>query len=90
MIACKPFFPTYMAALNPTDQVFDFEELEYYYQVANRKEDIPSKDGWYYGIFCKCKYLIKSYNYFQTKIRTMTTVTEMNPKKRKMKTIIQT
>ncbi|XP_063696387.1 transcription initiation factor TFIID subunit 8 [Culicoides brevitarsis] len=40
LIAPKPAFPTYMAALNPTDQVFDFEELEYYYQVANRKEDI--------------------------------------------------
>lgn len=39
MIACKPQFPTYMSALNPTDQIFDFEELEYYYQVANRKED---------------------------------------------------
>lgn len=33
-----------MNALNPTDQVFDFEELEYYYQVANRKEDIAPKD----------------------------------------------
>lgn len=41
LIAPKAAFPTYMAALNPTDQVFDFEELEYYYQVANRKEDIP-------------------------------------------------
>lgn len=39
LIACKPFFPPYMLALNPTDQIFDFEELEYYYQVANRKED---------------------------------------------------
>lgn len=28
-----------MAALNPTDQVFDFEELEYHYLVANRTED---------------------------------------------------
>lgn len=33
-----------MAALNPTDQVFDFEELEYHYLVANRTEDAPSKD----------------------------------------------
>lgn len=33
-----------MAALNPTDQVFDFEELEYHYLVANRTEDVPSKD----------------------------------------------
>uniref|UniRef100_A0A2M4BUB4 Transcription initiation factor TFIID subunit 8 n=1 Tax=Anopheles marajoara TaxID=58244 RepID=A0A2M4BUB4_9DIPT len=40
LIACKPSFPPYLQALNPTDQVFDFEELEYYYQVANRKEDI--------------------------------------------------
>uniref|UniRef100_A0A2M4ARF4 Transcription initiation factor TFIID subunit 8 n=1 Tax=Anopheles triannulatus TaxID=58253 RepID=A0A2M4ARF4_9DIPT len=39
LIACKPSFPPYLQALNPTDQVFDFEELEYYYQVANRKED---------------------------------------------------
>lgn len=44
LIAPKPFHPAYMAALNPTDQVFDFEELEYYYQVANRKEDIATKD----------------------------------------------
>lgn len=28
--------------MNPTDQVFDFEELEYHYQVANRTEDVPS------------------------------------------------
>ncbi|XP_061389378.1 transcription initiation factor TFIID subunit 8 [Musca vetustissima] len=39
LIACKPAFPTYLAALNPTDQVFDFEELEYHYLVANRTED---------------------------------------------------
>ncbi|XP_055597405.1 transcription initiation factor TFIID subunit 8-like [Uranotaenia lowii] len=39
LIACKPSFPPYLQALNPTDQIFDFEELEYYYQVANRKED---------------------------------------------------
>lgn len=44
MIAPKPIHPAYMASLNPTDQVFDFEELEYYYQVANRKEDIAPKD----------------------------------------------
>lgn len=44
MIACKPSFPPYLAALNPTDQVFDFEELEYHYLVANRTEDAPSKD----------------------------------------------
>lgn len=44
MIACKPAFPPYLAALNPTDQVFDFEELEYHYLVANRTEDVPSKD----------------------------------------------
>lgn len=43
VIACKPSFPTYLAALNPTDQVFDFEELEYHYQVANRTEDVTSK-----------------------------------------------
>lgn len=30
-----------MAPLNPTDQIFDFEELEWHYQVANRKEDPP-------------------------------------------------
>lgn len=44
MIACKPAFPPYLAALNPTDQVFDFEELEYHYLVANRTEDVTSKD----------------------------------------------
>lgn len=42
LIACKPSFPAYIAALNPTDQVFDFEELEYHYQVANRTEDAPA------------------------------------------------
>ncbi|XP_065081940.1 transcription initiation factor TFIID subunit 8-like [Ochlerotatus camptorhynchus] len=46
LIACKPSFPPYLQALNPTDQIFDFEELEYYYQVANRKEDpADTKDG---------------------------------------------
>ncbi|XP_050080790.1 transcription initiation factor TFIID subunit 8-like [Anopheles maculipalpis] len=39
LIACKPSFPPYLQALNPSDQIFDFEELEYYYLVANRKED---------------------------------------------------
>lgn len=34
-----------MAALNPTDQVFDFEELEYHYLVANRTEDMIEKDN---------------------------------------------
>lgn len=38
MIACKPAsVPAYLSALNPCDQIFDWEELEYYYQVANRK-----------------------------------------------------
>ncbi|XP_038113829.1 transcription initiation factor TFIID subunit 8 [Culex quinquefasciatus] len=46
LIACKPSFPPYLQALNPTDQIFDFEELEYYYQVANRKEDpADAKEG---------------------------------------------
>lgn len=44
LIACKPAFPSYYAALNPTDQVFDFEELEYHFQVANRTEDMTAKD----------------------------------------------
>lgn len=44
LIACKPAFPSYLAALNPTDQVFDFEELEYHYQVANRTEDAPAEE----------------------------------------------
>lgn len=44
LIACKPQFPPYLAALNPTDQVFDFEELEYHFLVANRTEDLTSKD----------------------------------------------
>jgi transcription initiation factor TFIID subunit 8 len=40
LIASKPTtVPAYLAALNPLDQIFDFEELEYYYQVANRKPD---------------------------------------------------
>lgn len=38
----KPSYPAYLAALNPTDQVFDFEELEYHYLVANRIEDAPA------------------------------------------------
>jgi transcription initiation factor TFIID subunit 8 len=29
--------PAYLSALNPTDQVFDFEELEYYYELRNAK-----------------------------------------------------
>ncbi|ALC48860.1 Taf8 [Drosophila busckii] len=44
LISCRPAFPAYLAALNPTDQVFDFEELEYHYLVANRTEDAPSKE----------------------------------------------
>uniref|UniRef100_A0A1A9WTD5 Transcription initiation factor TFIID subunit 8 n=1 Tax=Glossina brevipalpis TaxID=37001 RepID=A0A1A9WTD5_9MUSC len=44
LIACKPAFPPYLAALNPTDQVFDFEELEYHYLVANRTEDCKDDD----------------------------------------------
>lgn len=44
VIACRPSFPPYLAALNPTDQVFDFEELEYHYLVANRIEDPLCKD----------------------------------------------
>lgn len=44
LIACKPAFPSYYAALNPTDQVFDFEELEYHFQVANRTEDLTAKE----------------------------------------------
>ena len=44
VIACRPSFPPYLAALNPTDQVFDFEELEYHYLVANRTEDMIAKD----------------------------------------------
>lgn len=40
LIASKPTsVPAYITALNPSDQIFDFEELEYYYQVANRKPD---------------------------------------------------
>lgn len=42
VIACKPSFPSYLSALNPSDQIFDWEELEYYYQVANRK---PTDDS---------------------------------------------
>ncbi|CRK87616.1 CLUMA_CG001412, isoform A [Clunio marinus] len=43
LIACKPSsVPAYLSALNPCDQIFDWEELEYYYQVANRK---PTDDS---------------------------------------------
>lgn len=55
MIACKPAFPTYLQALNPTDQVFDFEELEYHYQVANRTEDVPSK-GKFINFWIWCQF----------------------------------
>lgn len=41
LIACKPTFPAYLPCLLPTDQVFDFDELEYHFQVANRTEDLP-------------------------------------------------
>ncbi|KAG7302106.1 hypothetical protein JYU34_013567 [Plutella xylostella] len=42
LIACKPTFPAYLPCLLPTDQVFDFDELEYHFQVANRTEDMPA------------------------------------------------
>lgn len=42
VIACKPTFPAYLPCLLPTDQVFDFDELEYHFQVANRTEDMPA------------------------------------------------
>lgn len=42
VIASKPTIPSYLCALNPCDQIFDWEELEYYYLVANRK---PSDDN---------------------------------------------
>ncbi|RVE46633.1 hypothetical protein evm_008706 [Chilo suppressalis] len=43
LIACKPTFPAYLPCLLPTDQVFDFDELEYHFQVANRTEDMPTE-----------------------------------------------
>lgn len=43
VIACKPTFPAYLPCLLPTDQVFDFDELEYHFQVANRTEDMPAE-----------------------------------------------
>ncbi|XP_045516498.1 transcription initiation factor TFIID subunit 8 [Pieris brassicae] len=43
LIACKPTFPAYLPCLLPTDQVFDFDELEYHFQVANRTEDMPAE-----------------------------------------------
>lgn len=46
LIASKPTsVPAYISALNPSDQIFDFEELEYYYQVANRKPDNDEVDS---------------------------------------------
>lgn len=44
LIAGKPAYPPYIAALNPTDQIFDFEELEYHYLVANRTEDVKDEN----------------------------------------------
>lgn len=65
MIASKPVFPTYLNPLLPTDQVFDFEELEYHYQVANRTEDIPdTKKGasnisyFVFNIFFKNEFIV--------------------------------
>lgn len=46
LIAAKPTtVPAYISALNPSDQIFDFEELEYYYQVANRKPTDDEEQG---------------------------------------------
>jgi transcription initiation factor TFIID subunit 8 len=46
LIASKPTqIPSYLSALNPSDQIFDFEELEYYYQVANRKPTDESDES---------------------------------------------
>ena len=46
LIASKPpTNPAYLSALNPSDQIFDFEELEYYYQVANRKPTDDEEQG---------------------------------------------
>jgi hypothetical protein len=59
VIACKPAFPAYLACLLPTDQVFDFDELEYHFQVANRTEDMPTEKK---GI------LILYYNYYYTQL----------------------
>lgn len=35
--------PSYLSALNPTDQIFDFEELEYYYELRNAKVEKNSE-----------------------------------------------
>lgn len=45
LIAGKPPYPPYISALNPTDQIFDFEELEYHYLVANRTEDVKDNEN---------------------------------------------
>lgn len=45
LIAGKPAYPPYLSALNPTDQIFDFEELEYHYLVANRTEDVKDNEN---------------------------------------------
>jgi hypothetical protein len=39
--------PSYLSALNPTDQIFDFDELEYYYEIRNAakvEEDSEQSD----------------------------------------------
>lgn len=41
MIAAKPTFPAYLAALLPQDQIFDPEELDYEHTKA--PEDVPRK-----------------------------------------------
>lgn len=37
--------PSYLAALNATDQIFDFEELEYYYELRNAKVEEASEQS---------------------------------------------
>lgn len=53
VIACKPTFPAYLSCLLPTDQVFDFDELEYHFQVANRTEDMPAEKKGTYFIYAR-------------------------------------
>lgn len=54
--------PAYLTALYPTDQIFDFEELEYYYQLQNAKiEEGVAKSGSSsarsYGSKSECDYI---------------------------------
>lgn len=47
--------PIYMSALNPTDQIFDFDELEYYYQLRFSKEVSYDEQNYRYRSQSECE-----------------------------------